>query len=300
MKKFNYGKAICYSGFREGQSPITKQYPSYENILEDLLILDSKWDYIRLYDPSVHAETVLKVISENNINLQVMLGVDLRGEESNPNCAWGGDYTKDQIKQHIIINKNSIAKAINLAKKYSEIIFSVSAGNESVPEWNENLVSPEKVLEYVKELKRNIVQPVTYCDGYHYWNTILKEVAKEVDFLSIHTYPAWEGYKIEDAFKKSIESYNSVLNKYPQKECIITEAGWPSMSDGNRMVKENVGENYQQKYFKEMHQWSEKNDILLFFFEAFDEPWKGGSNADEPEKHWGIFTVDRIPKKAAK
>jgi hypothetical protein len=31
-------------------------------------------------------------------------------------------------------------------------------------------------------------------------------------------------------------------------------------------------------------------------FEAFDESWKGSPDPLEPEKHWGLFTVDRKPK----
>jgi hypothetical protein len=36
---------------------------------------------------------------------------------------------------------------------------------------------------------------------------------------------------------------------------------------------------------------------MTFAFEAFDEPWKGSPEILEPEKHWGLFTVDRKPKK---
>lgn len=43
--------------------------------------------------------------------------------------------------------------------------------------------------------------------------------------------------------------------------------------------------------------WSNEKNILVFVFEAFDEPWKGSDEALEPEKHWGLFTVDRKPKK---
>jgi hypothetical protein len=46
---FPYGRAICYSGFREGQHPAGK-YPSYDQILEDLLMLQGHWKYLRLYD----------------------------------------------------------------------------------------------------------------------------------------------------------------------------------------------------------------------------------------------------------
>ena len=43
--------------------------------------------------------------------------------------------------------------------------------------------------------------------------------------------------------------------------------------------------------------WCEKENILTFVFEAFDELWKGSQEPMEPEKHWGLFTVDRKPKK---
>jgi exo-beta-1,3-glucanase (GH17 family) len=37
--------------------------------------------------------------------------------------------------------------------------------------------------------------------------------------------------------------------------------------------------------------------VTVFFFEAFDEPWKGDqNNATGAEKHWGLFRVDRTPK----
>jgi exo-beta-1,3-glucanase (GH17 family) len=40
---------------------------------------------------------------------------------------------------------------------------------------------------------------------------------------------------------------------------------------------------------------------VSFYFEAFDEKWKGGD--DQPggiaEKNWGIYNSDRTPKMAA-
>jgi exo-beta-1,3-glucanase (GH17 family) len=44
--------------------------------------------------------------------------------------------------------------------------------------------------------------------------------------------------------------------------------------------------------------WSVNNNVTTFIFEAFDEDWKGDPN--DPmgaEKHWGLYTVDREPKK---
>ena len=35
---------------------------------------------------------------------------------------------------------------------------------------------------------------------------------------------------------------------------------------------------------------------MTFFFEAFDEKWKGGEHPNEVEKHWGLIYSDRTPK----
>jgi len=300
MVDLKYGKSICYSGYREGQSPHKNKYPRYEEVKEDLLMLVDEWDYIRMYDPSQHAKTVLEVIKKENLNLKVMIGIDLKGEVSNPNCAWGGDYTDEEIKSNIAYNEQSLLDLIDLANEYKDIIFSVAAGNEAAPEWNENLVLPDRILYYVKQLKKHTTQLVTYCENCAYWNTILQDVANEVDFISIHTYPAWAGYHADDALKTSIMDYQNVANFYPDKTCIITEAGWPTVSNGRGIKPENADEDFQHKYFNELMSWSKDNQILVFFFEAFDEPWKGSKDPDEPEKHWGIYYENRTPKKVKK
>ena len=77
---------------------------------------------------------------------------------------------------------------------------------------------------------------------------------------------------------------------------MITEAGWATNSNGRGIQPENVNEEFQKTYYHDLVNWSEKNEILTFFFEAFDEPWKGSSEPLEPEKHWGLYKVDRTPK----
>ena len=80
IPNIQHGNAICYSGYREGQNPGAGVYPSYENIKEDLQILAKNWRYLRLYDCSPHAETVLAVISSEALDFKVMLGVDIAAD----------------------------------------------------------------------------------------------------------------------------------------------------------------------------------------------------------------------------
>ena len=85
---------------------------------------------------------------------------------------------------------------------------------------------------------------------------------------------------------------------YPEKQVIFTECGWPTECNDS-MDRTQVGPQMQKAYIQELLQWTGQEQIPVFLFEAFDEPWKGSEKEDEPEKHWGIFNEDRSPKEAA-
>lgn len=294
------GRAICYSGFRQGQHP-GGIYPSYEEVKEDLLLLHKHWKYLRIFDCDQHADTVLEVIAKEKLDFMVMASTYIEAEMNNFNCPWnGGVYTEEQLEQNVINNAQKIAKLIDLANQYPSIICSLSVGNEACVEWTDHYVPENKVLEYVKRVKAGATQPVTFCENYVPWLITLEKLAEEVDFISIHTYPVWEYKHITEALDHTKHNYYSVANKYPNKTVIITEAGWATNSNGRGIHPENVSEENQKIYYEKIMNWAEKENILTFFFEAFDESWKGSTEPLEPEKHWGLFKIDRTPKLAAK
>jgi len=290
------GKAICYSGFREGQRP-GGVVPSYEEIKEDLLMLHNNWQYLRLYDCDPHAETVLEVIEKEKLNFKIMLGAYIVAEANNYGCPWGGTYAEDQLEKNKLINLKQIQKLIDLANKYPDIICCLSAGNEACVDWTDHYVPVQNVIEYVRMIKREAKQPVTFCENYLPWLDKLKDLVEEVDFISIHTYPVWEYKRIHEAMEYTKQNYYAVADTYPNKPVVITEAGWTTFSNGKGICPSNVNEEFQRIYFNDLVDWSEEAHILTFVFEAFDESWKGSNEALEPEKHWGLFTVDRKPKK---
>jgi exo-beta-1,3-glucanase (GH17 family) len=296
MKKIPYGPAICYSGYREGQNPMNRIYPSDEQIVEDLRLLENDFDYIRMYDQSEYTQRTLELIKKHQIKLKVFLTMNLLGEISNHNCSWGGTYSVEEIALNIKNNQVELENIIKYAKEYKDIVASVSAGNESVPEWNENLVSPGRILYFVNELKKNTDVPVTYCDNVHYWKDTLREVAEAVDFISIHLYPVWEGKMVPEAIDISISQFQEISAIYPNKQVIITETGWPTRSNSNQIHPHLANEKNQQVFNSVIHNWTMKNNILCFFFEAFDEVWKGSNDENEPEKHWGYYYINRTPK----
>lgn len=302
FKQLNIGKgrAICYSGFREGQNP-GGTYPSYAEIKEDLLLLSGHWKYLRLFDCDLHAQTVIEVIRQENLDFKVLLGAYITAEMNNFNCPWnGGVYSEEQLEKNKKENIDRIDQLIVLANQHPDIIFALSVGNEACVEWTDHYVPENKVVEYVKRVKKGAKQPVTFCENYLPWLFKLDKLAGEVDFISIHTYPVWEYKHISESLDYTKENYEAVARKFPGKPVVITEAGWATNSNGRGINPENVNEDYQKTYFDKLMQWADKEQVLTFFFEAFDEYWKGSPEPFEPEKHWGLFKIDRTPKLAVK
>ena len=292
----NSSNAICYSGYREGQDPQQGIFPSYVEIREDLLLLAQNWSFIRLYDTSPHAETTLKVIHDEGLNIKVMASANMTAEVSNPNCPWGANYSDETLAANRNINHENIEQLITLANQYPDIVFSVSIGNEASVDWTDHLVPTESLLSYAKKLQRTVTQPVTFYENYVPWTNKLDKLVAELDFISLHTYPVWEYRTIDDALAYTQENYFSVANHFPDKPVIITEAGWTTGSNGRGIEPENASEELQARYYQQLMEWTKQEGILTFVFEAFDEPWKGSSDPNEPEKHWGLFYVDRTPK----
>nr|WP_070961671.1 glycosyl hydrolase family 17 protein [Hyphomonas sp. Mor2] len=297
-KPFNppYANAICYSGYREGQSPASGVFPSYAQIREDLLILQRHWRYLRVYDCTPHAETVLQVIRDENLPMQVMLGAGLHAEVSNYNCPWGGVYDDATLQANRAENTAELERMIDLSKRFRKEVLALSIGNEASVEWNDHMVPVDRLIQMAQRLQNETQHPVTFCENYVPWTNKLKGLVEHLDLISIHTYPVWEYKSIDEALAYTQENYYAVKGRYPEKPVVITEAGWTTASNGRGIDPSNASDSLQALYYERLLKWVSEEQILTFVFEAFDEPWKGSPDPNEPEKHWGLFTLDRTPK----
>jgi len=291
------GNAICYSGYRQGQDPNRKLYPGVAEIREDLHILKKHWQLLRLYDCSLHAERVLQVIREDQLPFQVMLGAYLGAEVSNPGCPWGGSYAEEELEANRRENDLEVGRLIALARRYEDTVFSVAVGNEATVDWTDHCVPVSRMIEHVRRVKAAVAQPVTFCENYVPWQHKLRALVTELDFISLHSYPVWEYKHIHEALDYTKANVDSVASLYPDKPIVITEAGWCTASNGRGMHAEHAVQELQAIYYQDLMDWTRSAGLLCFVFEAFDEPWKGSPDPLEPEKHWGLFTVDRRPKR---
>jgi exo-beta-1,3-glucanase (GH17 family) len=295
------GKGICYSGFRHGQHPDRGDgavNPSEKEILEDLRILsrDGNFKMIRLYDCRTNTEVTMRLIREKKIPLKVLLGAWLSAEVNNPGCPWLKPIPADVLAANKKLNAEEVQNAIRLAKKYRDLVVAVAVGNETLVSWNDHMVPVESVTSYVRQVKKAVSQPVTVCDNYDWWSHHGATLARELDFISVHTYPQWENKDIDEAMPYTIANLQAVRKAIPNTRMVITEAGWATVA---REFGEKASEEKQKKYYHDLFEWAGKMNITTFFFEAFDEDWKGDEN--DPlgaEKHWGLFAVERNAKLA--
>jgi len=157
--------------------------------------------------------------------------------------------------------------------------------------------------------------------GEEYHIEDLNKLIKAVDFISMHTYPmhdthyqpefwqkpfAEEGMtdleKIDASMLRSKEyamaQYGNV-KKYMEslgvnKPIHIGETGWATVSTGHYGPdgSKACDEYKEALYYKHMRDWTNEVGMSCFYFEGFDEPWKGGENSGNSEKHFGLMTVD--------
>ncbi|MEM0542624.1 glycosyl hydrolase family 17 protein [Flavobacterium sp. j3] len=176
---------------------------------------------------------------------------------------------------------------------------------------------------------------ITSSDNFASWGGGDKEyhtadlnlLIKAVDYISMHTYPMHDTHynpvfwgvsesefqlskekQLDLAMQRSVDyakaQFNSV-KKYMQslgiqKPIHIGETGWATYSNELYGSKDSkaVDEYKAGLFYHKMRDWTNKQGVACFYFEAFDEPWKDAGNPGGSENHFGLFTVDGNAKYA--
>ena len=81
---------------------------------------------------------------------------------------------------------------------------------------------------------------------------------------------------MEEALEVNKTWYKKVKEWYPitQKPIVFSEVGWATDCADFKQMK-NGATNEAREYYEEVAEWSDREQIISYMFEAFDEPWKG-------------------------
>lgn len=278
---------FAYNGFRRGQTPLPPEptYPTEQEVAEDVAILAKYSRRLRIYS-SLDAPAVPELARQYGV--RVTAG------------AW---LSTDKER-----NELEIKSLITLMRE-SPNIDRVMVGNETLLRGD---LSPDELIGYIDTIKRRARVPVSTAESWDIWltrdrdkNRKMHEVARHVDFITVHLLPYWEGVPREAAVDHVIRRYEEMKREYPNKKIVIGEVGWPS--GGSRVPIKTLNAldpiTYSTASVKDEAQFvreflvrAKKEGIDDYYLmEAIDQPWKR-TNEGRTGAYWGIFNADRQPK----
>jgi hypothetical protein len=165
-----------------------------------------------------------------------------------------------------------------------------------------------------------VSQPVTTNDNWLMWSKVPREVAETIDFAAVHVYPFldtfydptkydWRQKSVPEAqrakamidatmaeAKKQFEDARAGLAKLGLGNIpmVIGETGWAAVdTNGGPSLAFRAHPVNQKMYFDALQVWAQQGRLdkqgpkAIFFFQAFDEPWKQGDDG------WGLFNAQR-------
>ena len=256
---FDKIQSLSYSPY-EGYD---KKMLSYQQIEDDVNMLLHFTNKLRTY-ATLEAKAILEVTSKTTMPID--LGIWLSGD----------------LKE----NYKEIERAIKLIEKYPDSIANVIVGNETLLRADINEV---ELMAYIDFMREFTDKPITTAETWDVWERV-PELAKHVDFLTIHILPYWEKIPITQFNSFVIEKYNVVKNIHPNKKIVIGETGWPSHGYNNRSAVPSLKN--QAMAIRGFINLAKENGWTYNIIEAFDQQWKGYDEGNVGQ-YWGVFTSDR-------
>lgn len=248
---------ICFSPYLENQN--IGDELSKEQIYRRMELIAPHTKWVRSFSCTEGNEFIPMAAREKGLN--TMVG------------AWIGN-SMDQ-------NEKEIEALIRLTKQgYVDVAV---VGNEVLLR---NELSEQQVLDYIKRVKEALPDtPIGYVDAYYQFHE-RPQLLEACDLVLANCYPFWEGSSIDQASMYLKQMYAITKSVSQGKPVIITETGWPDKGDDINDAKPS--QINAMKYFVNVNNWADKEQIQLFYFSSFDESWKVHHEGDVGAR-WGLW-----------
>ncbi len=256
--------------------------------------MNEHWRFLRVYNADELSETMLQIISEDGLDLKLLLGIWLEPE--------GEDGAGRQA------NLRNVRAAIKQANAWPDAVSLVLVGNETQVFWSGHQSPVESVIAYVRHVRSAVSQPVSTADDWMYWATEeSRQLAKELDLITTHLHPLWNGQTLAASTGWMDERLAELKKIHGSLPLLIGETGWATDMDSTlvgegqqgSLFKAPADEAAQLSFLEMLDTWVSQAGVPVVWFEVFDESWKGGGDTSSPrhvEKHWGLINEDRSPK----
>jgi exo-beta-1,3-glucanase (GH17 family) len=206
-------------------------------------------------------------------------------------CAY---ITRDEAQ-----NQEELGNLVALVR--SGVVDQAIVGNEPLCQPG---VTVDMMVRYINQVKGAVAGTGVKVGTREVWGVVCGEVHKPVvdacEVVQITAYPATDLKPVEQAAAMLLtdptQYYGKVLstmkgwygNDLGGRELAIGETGWPSKGAANpgQFNLKNAAQ-----YHRQVLDLARKNNIKVFYFEAFDEDWKAPNYDHENlDANWGIWT----------
>jgi exo-beta-1,3-glucanase (GH17 family) len=270
-------QSVSFAPYRPGQSPLSRTFPTPDQIDQDLKRLQGKVRAVRTYSAGENLEAVPQ--RAGKYGLKVWHG------------AWLNDNDKENLEQVNLL--------IDHANRYPDTVERVIVGNEVLLRKD---LTANQLRAYLRMVKQRVRQPVTYADVWEFWMRN-PSLAEDVDFITIHILPYWEDEPVgldrhEPDGRLSIDRhltdiYRMVQERFPGKKIVIGETGWPA--DGRMRSDARPGRVEQVRYFSTFRAIAAREHFDYNIVEAFDQYWKARQEGTVGGT-WGLLDAYRNDK----
>jgi glycoside/pentoside/hexuronide:cation symporter, GPH family len=256
---------LCFSPYAAGQT--ANDVVSEDVIRRRLERISSHVRWVRSFSCTSGHELIPRIARE--LGIKTMVG------------AW---ISADRER-----NEREISSLIALAQQ--GMVGVAVIGNEVLLRGD---LTEEELLGYLARVKASIPEdvPVGCVDAYFHFLERPKLTAA-CDVLLPNCYPFWEGASIDEAAQYLRRMYGLVKAAGGEKTVFIAETGWPG--SGQTVANAQASAENAMRYFIDVQQWGRRDGIKMFYFSAFDEPWKL-SQEGEVGTQWGLWDKDEQRK----
>jgi exo-beta-1,3-glucanase (GH17 family)/cellulose synthase/poly-beta-1,6-N-acetylglucosamine synthase-like glycosyltransferase len=259
-------QGFAFSPFRANEDPTHGQMPTDEEIDADLALLEGHVNAVRTYSVERTLADVPELAEKHDLN--VALGV------------W--------LDSHLDKNEEQLQTAIDLANNHQNVV-RVIVGNEVLLRGDLRI---EQLEAYLDRARTAIGPPVGTAETWAAW-LAHPDLAQHVDFIGVHLLPYWEGVDVEHAVDYSLAQLKRLQKAFPHKPIVVAEIGWPSR--GRTRESAVASDANEALFLRRFLHRAEKDEILYYVMEAFDQPWKAYMEG-AVGSYWGVYDVNRRPK----
>ena len=260
-------QSLSFSPVGRYESAESGVHPSLERIRDDMRVVAGVTRKIRTYTVDGTMAQVPAVARA--FGLKVSLGV------------WVDDHNPARTEREI-------TDAAREALKYPDTVEEIIIGSEALLRGDS---TPEHLSALMDDMRGRTGGKfrITTSEVWPIWLEN-PELARHADFVAAHILPYWDKINPQGTVNAALEDYRKLQDKFPGKEIMISEFGWPSglLENGDAVTSRAAQASVIREFL------TRAGSIRYNIIEAFDQPWKVNEGNSGP--YWGLFDADRHMK----